>query len=552
MNFDQKLNALMHLFKISNSQLARGINVDASLVSRWKSGERKISINSPHIPVLATYFLHLNAYQYQREYLERIITARLPEKQRVEEAQRIHVLADWLVSEESPDPQPDEQPEQLAQSVSLINNLSNILIDPGSVRASVIQAMAAAQPAAAGQPEADWQPNAQPGTAASYEIFEGRAGRRQAVINFLNQVLNSDKPLDILLTSEDDTRWITEDRNFAVLWAQLLGQAIAQGHQITIIHVLSRRIGEIMTMLNYWMPLHMAGRLNSYFYPRYGERRIRQTMFIVRDQMALISHNIADYTGPELNFVYNDLPTVQQFTRQFMVHVGQCRPLFAVFTAQNAKAYFERVLELSKKPGAVFCIRHQLNIRLLSPIILSQYLHKNSGMLSESQLTAWLASQQQSFYNQLEREPYVDILPVSLLENIQQQKYTYVGCCETFSERPIQIRMADTQAWLQQTVDTLRKYDNYEVYLCSDTHAIDDLQINITYKENTIAQFASSAREKRLNSIIQISENNILHSMSYYFDNFIQQIAPSLRNRNDVILRLERLIANLAGSATRK
>lgn len=77
MYFEQKLNALMHLFKLSNSKLARGINVDPSLVSRWKSGERQMSPASPHVPAIASYFLRLNAYHYQREFLDQILKQQL-------------------------------------------------------------------------------------------------------------------------------------------------------------------------------------------------------------------------------------------------------------------------------------------------------------------------------------------------------------------------------------------------------------------------------------------------------------------------------------------
>ena len=78
MYFDQKLKGLMQLFKISNSKLARGINVDASLISRWKSGDRAMSANSPHVPAIASFFLRLNAYHYQKQYLDFILKNRLP------------------------------------------------------------------------------------------------------------------------------------------------------------------------------------------------------------------------------------------------------------------------------------------------------------------------------------------------------------------------------------------------------------------------------------------------------------------------------------------
>ena len=97
MYFEQKLSALMHLFKLSNSKLARGINVDPSLISRWKSGERQMSPNSPHVPAIASYILHLNAYHYQRDYLDKVLHKKLGSSDRVSESSRIHALSEWLV-----------------------------------------------------------------------------------------------------------------------------------------------------------------------------------------------------------------------------------------------------------------------------------------------------------------------------------------------------------------------------------------------------------------------------------------------------------------------
>jgi transcriptional regulator with XRE-family HTH domain len=547
MNFDQKLTTLMNLFKISNSKLARNINIDASLVSRWKSGERKISINSPHIPMLANYFLHVNAYHYQKEYLDKIIAARLPEKERLDDASRVHVLADWLVSGEPPESQPDEQPEQLAKSSSLIANIAGLLTGSISPQEQLASAgLADMQSELSDLPAGtDWQPAIIPGKTSTYEVFSGRSGKRQAVLNLFYQVLQSESKLEIMLTSEDDTRWLMEDHNFTLMWYRLLMQVLEKGHQITLIHVLNRKTSEIMSMLNYWMPLHIAGSMHSYYYPRYGERRIRQTLFIIRHQAAVVSNTTVDYSGIESSFLFRDPSVIDQYTRLFMVHLSQCRPLFAVYSRYNMRSFFDQSLEYIKKTGSTFSIRHNLNIRLLPLSILNPYLIKSHGQDGSHRLSELMDSQRQVFFSKLDQDSFTDILPLALLDQISHQRFSFLPSCDIFTDKPVQISPADTLLWLRQIVDTLRRSNHYELFLYTEPPTMDDLQVKITYKENTMVLFSPEGREKRKALAIILNEANTLNSMSYYFDEFIQRIPTSLRNKADVIQRLEKMIAGL-------
>ncbi len=537
MNFDQKLNALMHLFKISNSKLSRGIGVDASLISRWKSGERKISPNSPHIPMLASYFLKLNAYHYQREYLDKIIAARQADQQANDETQRVHVLADWLISADPPDPQPDEQPEQLAQSLSLIANITDILTGVGiSSSESDIRAAANKRMALL------------PGRSLRYEVFEGRSGRRQAILDALNQVLKSSEKHEIFMTSEDDNRWVSEDTNFYNLWTQLLRKIVEKGHQITLIHVVNRRVNEIMAMLSYWMPLHMSGRMNSYYYPRYGDRRIRQTFLIVKGESALFSNTIGDFSGNDLTYRFDDPVTVEQNMRLFMVHLSQCRPLFNIFKRDGIKAFFEQHSELNKKAGATFSIQHHFNSRLLPFEIMKTRLLTLPVVSNDVKILDLLENHQNEFFARLEHEMFIDIIPFSLLEMIEELGFCTLAT-DVFPDFPIKLNKVDSLAWLKNIVAALAKYPNYELFFGPESLRIEDLKVSVTYKESSMAMFSPLGKSKNPASVIVLCENNVLHSLSYYFDDFIQQIPSSLRNRHDVIARLERLISVLSGEA---
>jgi DNA-binding transcriptional regulator YiaG len=56
MPFNDRISLLMAVLRVSNSALARALSVDASLVSRWRTGARMPAKNSAHIKAIAAYF----------------------------------------------------------------------------------------------------------------------------------------------------------------------------------------------------------------------------------------------------------------------------------------------------------------------------------------------------------------------------------------------------------------------------------------------------------------------------------------------------------------
>ena len=56
MNFEEKFNYLMNLTGTHNSDLARAVSIDASLVSRWRSGSRSPAGNREMMSALGAYF----------------------------------------------------------------------------------------------------------------------------------------------------------------------------------------------------------------------------------------------------------------------------------------------------------------------------------------------------------------------------------------------------------------------------------------------------------------------------------------------------------------
>ncbi|MDR7871024.1 MAG: hypothetical protein RIN55_09210 [Tissierellaceae bacterium] len=56
MEFNEKLDFLMNITKTSNSSLAHYLSLDASYISRLRSGKRQLPSNTNYVDKMASYF----------------------------------------------------------------------------------------------------------------------------------------------------------------------------------------------------------------------------------------------------------------------------------------------------------------------------------------------------------------------------------------------------------------------------------------------------------------------------------------------------------------
>lgn len=545
MHFSDKLRLLMHVFKVSNSRLARAIHVDASLVSRWKSGDRSISSHSRHIPALATFFIHLDAYPYQRAYLDRLLASLLPEPENCTETDLIHALANWLVDSDAAEwPQLPSDTTLSANPARLLDNISSWFSKthtaPGI--AEILSGKTrSAEPSG-------WSEQILPGTRLTAEVFYGLPGKRQAVMNLLLEILQYEAPCDLLLISEESMRWLTDDFRFTQKWARLLQQVIEKGHRITVIHIVSRRTQEISGIVEYWLPLHLSGQIASYYIPRYVEPAVSQTLFIIRNRVVFMAQSTEDVRTQGLTFTWRDPETVAHYTRIYETILHGCLPLFSVFTSQNCRLFQQDVAALNGQPGRLYHIRRQPDTCLLPPALYAQLQPlvccQHPAFDDQSDLAAWLHARRNSCFGPPEQNRLVyDMLPLSLLESACQDGITIASDCELLVSRPLCLNFAESAAWLEQLVVTLRTQEHYQLYLYQEPADAAPLLFSLSYYENKAALFAPAGSGQPY--VIALHEANSLHSLGLFLDRFIARIPDSQRNREDVIVRLESVIARL-------
>jgi transcriptional regulator with XRE-family HTH domain len=528
MLFKDKLNQLMEQFHISNSKLAKEINIDPSLVSRWRNGDRVPTMRSSHIPSIAAYFLSLNGYSYQQEYLRHILDEQKVELPNVSD--QVALLSDWLIRDS-------------ASSTAIRPYVSSE--EYAEVLLQQIQGMVKDRPMQSFDQSLDFPlPTLSNQTRKEFHLFAGNSAKRKAVIYLLTSVLQSVEKTELYLMSDEDMSWLTEDRAFQVQWHMLLRSIIESGHKITIIHTVQRDTREIIQAINLWMPLHLLGSIKSYYNPRYQSQVVKTSWFIQKDKRALISSSVTFEDVENLSYLYEFPEIAKSFQSQFIGRLTGCKPLFEIFKKTQQFELLDRMIQ---------------NVAIVSPAT-SWHLHVNSIFLPDDVYTRYsktLPPTAQKNYldkvrqlrtrmlNSLAIAPYTDIFPLQILKDaITKGAYVHFDPVFFLRDEVICTRN-EIKAIIENMIFVIENNEKFQLFFGYHQHSDNEMTININLKENTEAFLTANIQGLVPLLGFYVHEGNILSSMSHYMEEIINLIPTSRRNRFDVLKELYKMLESI-------
>jgi hypothetical protein len=345
MSFCEKLNFLMDVTKTTNSALSLYISLDASYISRLRSGKRLMPKNEECIKSMVAYFSRHCTEEYQRKALCDALNAgpALPK-----EKELAGLILQWLMREKPHDRQTVE---------NFLDKFSNF-----KARRE-IPGEQANQPAVA-FPKTDMS------------VYYGVEGKRQAVLYFLSEVVEYEKPQTLLLFSDEATDWMTGDREFAAKWASLMSRALLRGNRIKIIHTVSRDLDEMLAAIGQWMPLYMSGFIEPYFYPKKRDGIFKRTLFIAPRTGAIVSSSVGGMLSRAANVLFRNTKVIEAFAEEFNEYLSLCRPLMQIFTQKNEKAYLDALMDFERERADTLIKTASLSLLTMPGAVVSCILDR--------------------------------------------------------------------------------------------------------------------------------------------------------------------------------
>lgn len=298
--FADKLNKLMTATATTNNRLAKALCVDTSLISRWRTGNRVPSKKADYNGAISRYFAEYSQVKCQVALLCEIMGLSYDPKYTrayIEEALKM-----WL--EDSSE-----------QKTSLIDG---ILFKISGYSPAILQGGAEAKPAAL------------PARGRKAARYAGLQGMQDAALDFLTIVADLQKPVTLLLFSDEKMDWM-KGESFILQWKALIRRVIARGHRIKIVHNVTRNLSEMLLGVEQWLPLYMTGNIESYYFPGYRESTFAHSWFVAPGACALSTINV----GGENETIDCSLETSPERVRHaeslMKVFLGQCLQLIRIY-----------------------------------------------------------------------------------------------------------------------------------------------------------------------------------------------------------------------------
>lgn len=239
--FGSKLDQAMNLLEISNRRLAEMLNVDVSLVSRYRSG-----IYSPHGNKRLTEMLSFVLFSQAEK------TGKLPDLADLckisEKSLDIEAIGEWLYKLEQ-----NETTAAIAQEILwTMDKFPTQAIFPPM------------QQIESKDPESS--------------CYFGTEGLQHAVKRFLSDAAKEGG--ELLLFSDEPMEWMTKDPVFFSQWASLMKACIDKGVKIRIIHNVDRGGSEMIDAFRGWLPLYVSGMIRPYVFNKAKGSRFYHTIFL--------------------------------------------------------------------------------------------------------------------------------------------------------------------------------------------------------------------------------------------------------------------------------
>ncbi len=282
-SFGEKFSALMNLADLSNVRMGKLTNLDASYISRFRSGLRQPNPNSPVADSLCAVLLRRIRMRKEEDTLAALMKTELP----AGSTEALIVLRDWLLGGDVPDDSPAAE--------NLLENIDRYAPEPltGLI---------------------PWEDAAPAPEEEGEAVLFDQSGLREAVLRFLGSVLRRGGR-ELLLYSDLTMDWMVGDPVFRLKWASLMFECVRRGVRIKIIHNLDRDPGEMTAAITNWLPLYMSGMIESFCCRRVRDSRFTHTLFLCPG-LACVEGSNAAALGEEGVFRYHTDPRLLDLSRR--------------------------------------------------------------------------------------------------------------------------------------------------------------------------------------------------------------------------------------------
>lgn len=348
MNFNMRLDMLMHLIGIRNVKMAESTQVDPSYISRIRQGSR----TPANLPAFVEHASRLAARLCLDEELETEVAELLGadnfddlNRSADAESDLGELISIWLLGDEIVE-------GDVAIMESLFSWLDEtdfadwLTMHDDSTR--VVQASPAIAPA------------------SSARFYYGIDGMRNAETDFLTTAIETNSR-KLSLSSDMPLLQMALDRRFTTRYRRGIKRLLEQGCRINIVHAVERPLSESIRVLRMWAPFYMTGLVTPYYLKGIHNRLFYHVNYVC-DACALSSEAVMGHQE-DGRYYYTTRPAdVAYYTKKMGFILEASSSLLEIYRddVPEQRAAFERGEAARRTAGRIVAEGRHENLTIVS------------------------------------------------------------------------------------------------------------------------------------------------------------------------------------------
>jgi len=499
--FGECLRMLLSSSGLNSSRLARSINLDPSVVSRWINGKRVPALDTVYVNSIANCLAHNIQNSFQRKQLEEALLMLCGEsklKGTLEEQIK------FALSE--------------AQGYSLKR-----------------QKNARKKSASSAKPN-------------EHRVIRGYDNIYQSYVTILNNAAHHEPPegeaICLFLDTYNDSRAF--NRKLEDLSASLQ-KVLHKGWKIKLLFRLNENLEQTVDLVKIMDPLLTTGQFEPYFFKKYDVFTIGREILTVPNIGALSCFPTKDDFIVDSGYCISmpeEIELLQNYFNYLITNLAQ--PLLKIYSAADSFRFADCLSGSGTHLGTRITYKYSFSTLLFPKNLYRKFLNRTSLSPEEKQ-KAWQLYEKslEDFLTNLKHFAHKDIYPLDSCLDLFEQKTFYF--CSSGGIEAIKLDNREIVELLQNIVYLLEKYDNYYLGI---SHQNDSSKRHdyFSYKviEDQIIIMESYKREQAGKGFkLAIEEPIMVKAWNKYLEELWGHISPVYRCKREVIKWLKNIINHL-------
>lgn len=430
----------MECLNIQTVSMARALHVDASLISKWKNGDRLLSAKSIYFDDAIDFLLEQST-NTMHQNLQYALIALYPNVILDDEIKIEHYLRLAINSKKSV--QNSVTPPLSAENTKSITSL----------------------------------------------VFDRNEGRREAVEKLLDFAENMEFPGNLLFIENEEFNWLIEKPDFAIKFTNRMEALIHKGFHATFVLHYSSRYTHFTTFFDYCSSLIFHRNIDWYCHSYYDDNVINFSFIILNESISLLGFSSDQSTSSTL--VFNDQSLVLMHKLMSQHIIERSNPLFESFRISKSLNVLKEISHFRKKgtlysylPAPAFLtVQEDLLKTILEDNHLQDKVIKHCVSINRTlrNLILGYFSPEHKNYN----ETFIYIFRLEELVHRGYQKKLRSRSLTLACGTTVYVKKSHFAQELRNLAQNLQTYPNLRVVLVSEKDHVILPSINCWCKEDT-------------------------------------------------------------------